>query len=682
MKKDPVPAMQWARSLVLLALCCTSAATYAQQTPLFEEIRTVSSVVTPVESAPFNVTTAGLHDITLVDLGALFSPTAPVTSIQLAVMRGATVVTTLNAAGTTQVTLPVGTYVLRVAGQPGPNAGSGLFSVAVQAVAGTTPLASFTETLSALATPVPSNVRLIQDSVTLPVGNYVTELVDLAFPQALDNASIIVTSGAAVSALVNLPATLADQAAFTVGSGGAFSIYALGDSPLATNAGLFMIRIRDTTNNTVVFSRLLPVGRVAALGSTPILAVGQYDLVTADLAFPAALTQSGALVARSTNNSPEVARLAAAGTYSFNPPVPGIYDVFGLAVPGTTPGGGALAVEIRQSTSKLFTAVRTAGGDAASGTPVFAFPVEIINPGSYTVTVTDMVFPAALSSVNIALSQGAAVVARRDMAGGVSGNLVSGRSYVLVAAKPASGTGGLMQAGGLISIQMAPAQGDPLLRTTQGIGGVFSARNFVIPALGDYRFTLDDLGFPANFSELVAAVTRGTERLGLIYGEGSFDVLQAVPGDYVINFISRPDAAVKAGTYYLSASIKPPSPTVTISANPVSPATGGTVDITWSTQNATTCIASNGWTGTRATSGTERSAAISIATTFTLACTGAGGSSSTSLTVTPNALAPNSGGGGQVDWWTLALLAAIFCARYAGQRRRHSSSYASRDSRR
>ncbi len=143
-----------------------------------------------------------------------------------------------------------------------------------------------------------------------------------------------------------------------------------------------------------------------------------------------------------------------------------------------------------------------------------------------------------------------------------------------------------------------------------------------MPTTGDYRFTLDDIGFPALFSEMAAVVTRGSERLGLIYGEGSFDVLQAVPGNYVVSFIARPDATVKAGTYFLSAAIKPPVPAVSLSSSPVSPVQGGAVDIAWTTQDATSCVASNSWTGSRAISGTEHTAAINSASTFTLTCTG------------------------------------------------------------
>ncbi len=345
------------RVLVVALLCLLPClALQAQQAPLFEEIRTVSSVAAPVESAAFTITTAGLHDIALTDLGALLSPAAPVSSIQLAVMRGSTVVATMTAAGTAQVNLPAGSYVIRVAGAPGPNAGSGLFGVSVRAAGAAQPLFGFNDALSEIPPLVPGNVRLIQDSVTLPAGNYVAELVDLAFPQALANSSVIITTGSSVAALLNLPATMADHAAITASASGTYSIFALGDSPLATNAGLFMIRIRNTTNNTIAFSRLLPVGRVTALGSTPALVAGQYSLVAADLAFPAALTQAGVVVARSSNTGqpPEAARLVASGMVDFNLTGAGAYEVFGIAVPAATPGGGALAVEVRQAVTRCF----------------------------------------------------------------------------------------------------------------------------------------------------------------------------------------------------------------------------------------------------------------------------------------------------------------------------------------
>ncbi len=67
------------------------------------------------------------------------------------------------------------------------------------------------------------------------------------------------------------------------------------------------------------------------------------------------------------------------------------------------------------------------------------------------------------------------------------------------------------------------------------------------------------------------------------------------------------------------------APVVTLVANPTTVDGGGTTTLTWSATNATSCTASGAWTGSRATSGSEESAAITATSTFTLACEGPGG---------------------------------------------------------
>ena len=78
----------------------------------------------------------------------------------------------------------------------------------------------------------------------------------------------------------------------------------------------------------------------------------------------------------------------------------------------------------------------------------------------------------------------------------------------------------------------------------------------------------------------------------------------------------------------------PPAPTVTISANPTSIASGATSTLTWSSTNATSCTASGGWSGTKALSGTQTTGALAASTTYTLSCTGVGGTIAQSATVT------------------------------------------------
>jgi hypothetical protein len=76
-----------------------------------------------------------------------------------------------------------------------------------------------------------------------------------------------------------------------------------------------------------------------------------------------------------------------------------------------------------------------------------------------------------------------------------------------------------------------------------------------------------------------------------------------------------------------------PAPTVDLNANPTSVAAGGGTSLSWTTSNASSCTASNGWSGSKAVSGSENIAAVNQQTTYTLTCTGAGGTQADSVTV-------------------------------------------------
>lgn len=74
---------------------------------------------------------------------------------------------------------------------------------------------------------------------------------------------------------------------------------------------------------------------------------------------------------------------------------------------------------------------------------------------------------------------------------------------------------------------------------------------------------------------------------------------------------------------------QPPAPTVSISLNPAAYVTGGSSTLSWSSTNATSCTASNAWTGTKSTSGVSPVAPTTPGSySYTLTCTGAGGSAS------------------------------------------------------
>ena len=94
-----------------------------------------------------------------------------------------------------------------------------------------------------------------------------------------------------------------------------------------------------------------------------------------------------------------------------------------------------------------------------------------------------------------------------------------------------------------------------------------------------------------------------------------------------------------------TASPPPGAPVVTLSASPTSVAAGGTTALTWSATNATSCVASSAWSGTRPTAGSENSAPLSSnPSSFTLTCTGPGGQASRTFNVAVAAAAPPSSG--------------------------------------
>jgi len=83
-----------------------------------------------------------------------------------------------------------------------------------------------------------------------------------------------------------------------------------------------------------------------------------------------------------------------------------------------------------------------------------------------------------------------------------------------------------------------------------------------------------------------------------------------------------------------------PGPVVSITASSTNVQQGSSTTLNWSAQNANSCIASNGWSGSRATTGQQSSGSLNANTTFTLTCTGAGGTDIASVVVTVTAAPP------------------------------------------
>jgi probable HAF family extracellular repeat protein len=165
---------------------------------------------------------------------------------------------------------------------------------------------------------------------------------------------------------------------------------------------------------------------------------------------------------------------------------------------------------------------------------------------------------------------------------------------------------------------------------------------------------------------------------GSIPASGSKVLTESAPGtdNYGIN-CTAPGAPAATPTKQVVWSWPPV--TTTLSASPTTITEGGSVTLTWSSTNASSCTTSGGgagddWAGvTRPTSGSQSlTEAFALATssttlTFTITCTSksSGLSSSASVTVTENdPKSGSSGGGGAFDWASvLALLGMLGMSR-------------------
>jgi len=641
--------------LPLVLVAALTSAVASAQTPLLSEVRTITgTTAAPPVERELNIAAAGTYELMLTDLSlpALF------TSLDVAVTRGSEIAASAStAAGVTSKSVrfeaTAGGYVVRLVGVPAASKGAGTAGVKISRVSDSGVALELVEPLVSSAVGTPPNQAILDTTLELAeAGTYEVTLTDLALPAGLTQAILALTPVGGAAPIATLSASGATT--FTAAAG-SYKLVAAADSPVEISAGLFSVTVRLIATNKVVYGSVTPVGNVARLASVP-LAAKSYTLSFMDFGVPAALAQQGALLYRA--GEPEVR--VTSGSQQFMA-VAGDYELFTVAAPASAVGAGSYGVEVRPDTgAAVFSAVKTVNSSTAMK-PGFTFPVDITTAGDYLLKVTDLQFPAALAAQGLqfaAFMDGVSIGAPAQSGAPDILDLKAlpvGRLFIVVAAKPTA------QAGGVFGIELSSgAQNNIIFETTQGVGALFGVRRLTVAAGGTYRVTVQDIAFPAKLGEFSALVTRGSTRLGSIFGGGSFDV-SLTPGNYFINFLAVPAAGKDSGTYSLVVADKPASPTVTLSSSAAQVENGRTVTLTWSSQNATACTASGGWSGARATSGSDASPAITASTTFTLTCEGPGGSANAAVTVSPAAAAASGGGGGGNLGWlaVLGLLGAV-----------------------
>ena len=639
--------------VALLLVDAFGVARAAASAPLFNEVHTIAAPTTGVpQEYTFNVDAAGTYTVTLTDLGAALTPSAPLASVKLAVTGNDVLVgLPLVGAGALNVNLPAsGTYELHVIGMPGTGLGSGPFGIDV--TKGATQLAAFQGTLALPSQGLPSGEAVLDGSFAVSnSGSYTVTLTDLQLPQSLTTLTLLLIAQGGATAVVTLPNSGSLQATVALTAGVTYDIFAVGQANATANAGLYSAVVAPSGGGAPVFSQVVPVGNTISVGS-PALAAGNGTFRLTDLSYPAVLSQLGAVL---TLNGQVVVQLGAAGSQPFTATA-GTYEAFAVGTaPMAAPGAGTYAVQVLPASGPALFGVARAVTAAGSTLSAYSFDTTISTAGAYTASLTDFQFPLVLSSLSLAAVQGGALLGTPiNSAGNSNIHAVEGPLSLIVFTQAGA-------AGGLFGIDVTPNAGSAVFDVTQGVGALFTAQQISVTASGSYSVTATDLGFPANFASYDTIVTQGTSHLGSIFGGGTFN-FTATAGNYFVNFIAQPSGSDQAGTYALSVASAPAAPSVTLSVDRPQVTSGSTVDIVWSTQNATACTGSGGWSGSQALSGTITSAALTANTTFTLSCTGPGGSTSKSVNVTVSAPS-GGGGGGAADLELLLALAAALGVR-------------------
>lgn len=136
---------------------------------------------------------------------------------------------------------------------------------------------------------------------------------------------------------------------------------------------------------------------------------------------------------------------------------------------------------------------------------------------------------------------------------------------------------------------------------------------------------------PLSGSESISNLTTTKSFTLTCNGEGGSISKSVSVGVYVVDPVLCPSGTT--GTYPDCVTITP-KPTVKLTAFPTSVPFGGQTTLTWYSTNAKYCTASNAWYGSKNTSGTLSFGIYTTSpNTFTLTCTGVGGTTTASATV-------------------------------------------------
>jgi hypothetical protein len=649
--KTPLMSIPWLLAILL------PVSLFAQATDLLTpQTQLVASAGAPsVTEYSFSVASATDLVLTLTDLQV---PQALATATVVVTQGGAIVGTSTSpgyatlappaTSATVSLTGASGDYTVRVFGAPNTGASIGTFTVCVAPKSSPSSCVQADSISGNISTPGTAHdptVSTVSQSFTVATsGAYTVTFADDAFPAVLAMApQVAIFQG---SQQVALPITSGSSLNLSAGT---YELLAIAQADATTQAGLYGLKISGSGGTLIDAS--YPVGTLAPASSYQNTTAQSLTLAATDFQFPAALASVKSLA---TAGSQVLGTVNAGGSVSFATPV-GAVQVWSFASAGSD--AGTYEIDLKSSSAVLAQRVQ---GVSLGNSQAFAFvaPIAAGDAGTLQATAADFDFPNTLPSLKFAVAQNAAILKQSATAGSVSVTVTAVPVVFLVnAAPPSSGNG-------LFDVNLQTASNTLLFDKTQSLGSsnAFFQQTVNFGGAQNFDVSLTDLKFPAQFQDLALVVSSGGSVVGKIVGGGTFSVA-ASPGTYQLTFVATPAMQQQYGMYAVQ--VVPSAPTVTLSASPTSVAVNTSTTLSWTTTAATSCTASGGsWSGSKAAGTGSEAVVVTAMTSYTLTCTGPGGSKSASVTVDTTTPPSSSHGGGSMDIFVLLTLLALLASRF------------------
>jgi hypothetical protein len=385
-----------------------------------EQSTSANPTTVSTSAATLTVTTTGSYTFTYGD--DQFPVPLAAGTFSLALFQGSQPVTNavpLPASPATLPNLPAGVYTLLAVAQADPTAKAGLYGITVTGPAGVAPLLSASYPVGLLQ-PAATVKNPSAQSLTLTV-------TDFAFPAALTSASALVTAGGTV-----LGTASAGAGASTLANVPAEALQVWSYGAAGTSAGTYEVDLGSAAGSLLQTAAGVNTTGSYAYAYVPPkpLAAGSYTATASDFQFPAALSSLAFAIVQ---NHAILKQSAAAGSVSFTAAA-GPVVLLAAAAPASGTNG-LFDINVQTSASSVvFDQVQTvspAGGFVSQ-------PITLGTSGNFNVTLTDLKFPAAFSTLALVGSSAGTVLGKIFGGGTFPITASAGNYQFTVVAIPAS----------------------------------------------------------------------------------------------------------------------------------------------------------------------------------------------------------------------------------------------------